>query len=326
MHIMEYESLPSSVSLASRMICGLESLPTEIILIIFSHSSWDELLTSWWSVNKHLDAVICSMFFKDQIAITLHKRGLSFRQCSTRLLPTIHQSTALTDSIRRIHLDGRTSIAEEVLDQWFLHEQRVRFPHLTSLSLTRCWLSESVWNALSILVRDQLTSLRLGMDDDFCSLSAAFQPGKSADTVQLGLIVFLPQNQIEEAIRMFRQFIVQLFSDGSRLVSLQIDMHVLRYREHPWLETDSLLPASAMSDSSRSYCTTLRRLDIHLSYGSFLEHLIGHVPNLEQLTVTFGSSLQRHDRSRYQTEPPLPADGSWFDKVVCIIQPGSPLG
>ena len=74
---MEYESLPSPVSSSTRIIRGLASLPTEIILIIFSHSSWDELLTSWWSVNKHLDAVICSMFFTDQLAITLHKRGLS---------------------------------------------------------------------------------------------------------------------------------------------------------------------------------------------------------------------------------------------------------
>ena len=121
---------------------------------------------------------------------------------------------------------------------------------------------------------------------------------------------------------MYRQFIVQLFSDRSQLTSLQIDMRVLRYREHPWLETDPLLPASAMSDSSRSCCTTLRRLDIHLSYGSFLEHLIGHVPNLEQLTVAFGGSLRRHDESRYQPEPPLPSHGNWLDKVGHIITCG----
>jgi hypothetical protein len=131
---------------------------------------------------------------------------------------------------------------------------------------------------------------------------------------------------IDAAIRMFRQFIVELFSGQSQLMSLQIDLHVLQYREHPWVDTDSSLPASATPSDSQSYCTSLRRLDIHLSYGSFLEHLIGHVPNLEQLAVTFSASLQRHDQSRYQTEPPLPSDGTWLDKVRCIIELGSPLG
>ena len=189
---MDCDSSASSISSSTGIIRGLASLPTEIILIIFRHSSWDELLTSWWSVNKHLDAVICSMFFTDQLAITLHKRGLSFRECSTTLLPTIYQSAPLTDSIRRIHLDGQTCMPDQILDQWFLYEDCVRFPHLTSLSLTRCWLSESVWDALSILVRDQLTSLRLSMDDDMCFSSAVIRPGKSqldANVVELNLSV-----------------------------------------------------------------------------------------------------------------------------------------
>ena len=176
---MDCDSSSSPVSSPTGIIRGLESLPTEIILIIFRHSSWNELLTSWWSVNKHLDAVICSMFFTDQLAITLHKRGLSFRECSSTLLPTIHQSTALRQSIRRIHLDGQTCMPDEMLDQWFLNEQRVRFSSLTSLSLTRCWPSESIWNTLSLLVRGGLTHLRLSMDDDFCSLPAVSRPSKS---------------------------------------------------------------------------------------------------------------------------------------------------
>ena len=68
---------------------------------------------------------------------------------------------------------------DQILDQWFLYEQRVRFSNLTSLSLTRCWPSESVWNVLSLLVQDQLTSLRLSMDDDVCYAGAASRPSKS---------------------------------------------------------------------------------------------------------------------------------------------------
>jgi hypothetical protein len=68
---------------------------------------------------------------------------------------------------------------DEILDQWFLHEDRVRFSSLTSLSLTRCWLSESVWNTLSLLVRGGLTNLRLSMDDDVRDLPAASRPSES---------------------------------------------------------------------------------------------------------------------------------------------------
>ena len=121
---------------------------------------------------------------------------------------------------------------------------------------------------------------------------------------------------------MFRQFIVQLFSDQSQLISLQLDIHLVGYAEHPWLDTAAPLPAHAMSSDRQSYCTTLRRLDIHLLYGSFLEHLVGRLPNLEQLDVTFRASLERDNRSPRKPKPPLPSNGTWLDKVGYIIISG----
>ena len=100
---MDHDSLPSPLFSRPRVAQRLDSLPTEIILIIFSYAAWHELLTSWWSVNDRLDAMICSMFFTDHMPITLNERGLSFQKCTTTLLPTIHQSPALSQ-IGRAHV------------------------------------------------------------------------------------------------------------------------------------------------------------------------------------------------------------------------------
>ena len=162
---------------------ALESLPNEILMIIFSHFSWNELLTSWWCLNEHLNSLLCSMFWNGEARIIFNRPGLSYKECSTSFIPMITQSSDLSSSVRYIHLDGSNSLALDVFDRWFYSTvngtSKLCFSNLRSLALTRFLLSESSINCLSRLVRGQLTHLRIEVDKDQCN-SALFRNRSAA--------------------------------------------------------------------------------------------------------------------------------------------------
>jgi hypothetical protein len=60
------------------MKCQLELFPNEIFLCLFCYFSWNEILTSFWSLNKRLNSLIYSMFTINQCGIILIHPGLSY--------------------------------------------------------------------------------------------------------------------------------------------------------------------------------------------------------------------------------------------------------
>jgi len=120
----------------------------------------------------------------------------------------------------------------------------------------------------------------------------------------------------ETVTGMFKQLLSQIFSGQCQLTSLQLDMTKSHCDIHQCLKLyPSHLPLKTISDGFQSYCVSLRRLYIQLEYTCFLEHLIDHVPNLEQLSAVF-PHLQRDDElydSNFQR--PLLSNESWFNKV-----------
>lgn len=111
---------------------------------------------------------------------------------------------------------------------------------------------------------------------------------------------------------MFQQLLCQLFSDQCQLISLQLDIRNSSYDTHQCLKSYSHLPSNTIS---QSYCVTLRRVDIHLDYRCFLEHLIEHVPNLEQLSVQFRYSLMEKPCFDSNIQSSIISKEIWFNKV-----------
>ena len=159
-----------SLCATDNMANALENLPNEILMMILNYFSWNELLTSWWCLNTHLNSLICSLFFTGQTRITFNQPGLSYKECSATFIPMMTQSIDLSSCVRFIHLDGLNSLAHDVLDQWLYcvdnDTTKLRFSNLKSLVLTRFSLSEPSINSLSRLIRDQLKHLRIDVDED----------------------------------------------------------------------------------------------------------------------------------------------------------------
>ncbi|CAF1437661.1 unnamed protein product [Rotaria sordida] len=121
----------------------LEILPSEIFLNIFLYFSWDEVLISFWSLNKRINSIICSIFEINKNGIIFNKPGLSYKKFSKILLPLIFNSLSLCSSIKYIHIDGINSIYFHLIYQdIFSHNNKLiyRFPNLKSLYITRCLL------------------------------------------------------------------------------------------------------------------------------------------------------------------------------------------
>jgi hypothetical protein len=114
-------------------------------------------------------------------------------------------------------------------------------------------------------------------------------------------------------LKLIRQF----FTNECRLISLRLDITCYR----PQLDLHRCLkPAGNISTNStleeyQPYCLTLRHLHIHLKHSCFLEHLIEHVPLLEELSVYFEDSLSIWPRSKVEIETLIQTSGNWFDKV-----------
>ncbi|CAF4007600.1 unnamed protein product [Rotaria sp. Silwood1] len=96
----------------------LEILPSEIFLNIFLYFSWDEVLISFWSLNKRINNLICSIFLSNnKNGIIFNKPGSSYKKFSKILLPLIFNALSLCSSIKYIHLDGINSICFNLIYQ-----------------------------------------------------------------------------------------------------------------------------------------------------------------------------------------------------------------
>jgi hypothetical protein len=108
---------------------------------------------------------------------------------------------------------------------------------------------------------------------------------------------------------MFKEFLCQIFSDQCQLTSLQLDITKSFYSIHQCLNSNTI------SNEYQSCCLTLRCLCIHIDHKCFLEHLIEHIPNLEQLSVHIRNSLIDDDLPGSDTQALVTSNGNWFNKV-----------
>ncbi|CAF1362099.1 unnamed protein product [Rotaria sp. Silwood1] len=130
------------------MKCIFETLPNEILIIIFSYLSWLEMLDS------------------------LYESGLSYNKCYSKFISLLTHSSSLTfcSSIRNMCFDGTNSMACDINYEWIFqnnNEKKIlHFSNLKSLIVTRCWLSESLIENLSLLIQNQLENLTLVFDTE----------------------------------------------------------------------------------------------------------------------------------------------------------------
>ncbi|CAF1342729.1 unnamed protein product [Rotaria sordida] len=116
---------------------------------------------------------------------------------------------------------------------------------------------------------------------------------------------------------MIKKLLCQLFSGQCHLTSLQLDISN-EFRNgyiHRCLTSQSYLSSNSIQDELQSYCVTLRRLHIRLNHTCFLENLIEHVPNLEQMSVRFQYSLVFDSLETSNVEKLNQSNENWFNKV-----------
>lgn len=159
------------------MITTLETIPNEILLMIFSHLSSFELLMSLSSLNKRFDRLICSILSKidnkSNNGLVIINPGLSYKKLNSILLPLISNPLLpFASCIRRIHFDGTISNASDLSYKWLFDNDKkiLHFPNLKSLILTGCLLVEPLIKSLPILIKYQLDELRLTFDKDTITL------------------------------------------------------------------------------------------------------------------------------------------------------------
>ncbi|CAF4970382.1 unnamed protein product [Rotaria sp. Silwood1] len=111
---------------------------------------------------------------------------------------------------------------------------------------------------------------------------------------------------------MFKQLLCKIFSDQCQLTSLKLDITKSFNSIHQCLNLQSHLEQNTIS---KSCCLTLRRLCIHIDHKCFLEHLIEHTPNLEQLSVHFRNFLFNNDHPDSDTQALIISNGNWFNKI-----------
>ncbi|CAM4750629.1 unnamed protein product [Rotaria magnacalcarata] len=145
------------------MISRLEILPNEIFLNIFSHLSWNEILTSFWSLNERFNSLVCSTFSMNKTGIIIGQTNLSYKIFLTKLFPLISNCSSLINSIRHIHFDGSNSNSYDFFNK---NGNIHNYPNLKSLVLNQIYLSELLIENLSLLIQYRLKELTLILDED----------------------------------------------------------------------------------------------------------------------------------------------------------------
>ena len=120
---------------------------------------------------------------------------------------------------------------------------------------------------------------------------------------------------------MIKQLLCQLFSARCQLTSLRLDIsHGFRNPSiHRSLDSNSYLSFNSIQHELQSYCMTLRCLHIRLNHTRFLENLIEHVPNLEQMSVEFHYALKFGSFDKSNVEKLTQSNKDWFNKVRKLI-------
>ncbi|CAF2804532.1 unnamed protein product [Rotaria sp. Silwood2] len=117
---------------------------------------------------------------------------------------------------------------------------------------------------------------------------------------------------------MIQQLLCQLFSGQCQLKSLRIDISN-EFKNgiiHHCLKSNSNLSSNLIQYQLQSCNITLRRLHIRLNQPCFFENLIEYVPNLEQMSVEFYSSLQFNClRKSNDLETLKKSNENWFNKI-----------
>ncbi|CAF4342475.1 unnamed protein product, partial [Rotaria sp. Silwood2] len=114
-----------------------------------------------------------------------------------------------------------------------------------------------------------------------------------------------------------KQFLCQLFSVQCQLTTLRLDIsnELVDGNIHRCLTSNSHLSSNFMRRQPQSCCMTLRRLFIRLKYTCFLKNIIKHVPNLEQMSVQFDSSLGLDPLWKSHVETLRKSNKNWSNKV-----------
>ncbi|CAF0978547.1 unnamed protein product [Rotaria sordida] len=288
------------------MVNKLEILPNEIFLHIFSYLSWDDILISLWSINERINSLICSIFSMNKYGIIFNKPGLSYKKCSSILFPLIFNSSSLCSNIKSMYFDGIYSIPFDfIYEKFFYHndKQRIYFPNLKSLYITKCLLSQPILQILSTLIKYQLNELLLTFHGDINEIFDHTGDEVSNTSIE------------KDKERMFQQLLCQIFSDQCQLTSLKLNIKEIINSVDQCLKSHPSLPSKTVSDGLQSYCTTLRHLDIHLNNADFLEDIIERIPNVEQLSVDL-KKLQRYwSPTDSELQSLILPNGNWFDKV-----------
>ena len=148
----------------------LEIFPNEIFVNIFCYLSWNEMLISFWSLNKRIDSLIYSIFtINNKNGIVLNKSGLCYKTFSSILLPIIFNSSSLSSSIKCFHFDGINSISLDLIYENIFYKDNksiLCFPNLKSLNINQCFLSQSLTQILCSLIKTQLNELIISFHED----------------------------------------------------------------------------------------------------------------------------------------------------------------
>ncbi|CAF3078204.1 unnamed protein product [Rotaria sp. Silwood2] len=276
------------------MITRIETLSNEILLHIFSYLPRFDMLTSLWSLNTRFNSLVRSTLSRNNsISNTgiLIIQGLSYNKCCSILFPLIINSSSLCSSIQRIHFDETNSSACGLIYEWLFNEKKIlNFPNLKSLILTQSGSIEPVVQCLSYLVEYQLDELTLTFDNHVF---------KRFFYVKQHLSM---ASDIEKQMIMFKVFLCQLFSEKCHLISLRFDIsnELTDGKIHRCLSSNFCHSSNLIQYQLPTCCLTLRHLHIRLRYACFLENLVEHVPNLEQI-----SNVERLKQS----------NENWFNKI-----------
>lgn len=155
------------------MSSKFEILPNEILFNIFCYLSLDKILLSFWSINRHIDSLIYSIFSTDKYEISFNQLDLSYKIFSLELLPLICDSSLFFSQIKNIHFDGTNSNSYNIIDKFLFHDDNkniLRFNNLKSLRITRCLISQPLIQILSLLIQNQLNHLTLTFDEEMIEL------------------------------------------------------------------------------------------------------------------------------------------------------------
>ena len=116
---------------------------------------------------------------------------------------------------------------------------------------------------------------------------------------------------------MIGRLLCKIFSAQCQLKTFRLDIsNVFKSGSiYECFESNSYLSSNSIQQELQSYCVTLRYLYIRLNRTYFLENLIEHVPNLEQLSVEFHYLLKFGSFETSNIETLKQSNENWFNKV-----------